>query len=229
MQINFSLSEREILMRCFLLHLILILALSSMVEAVNFDKNQKIAVMDFGIHEKAISQEIRSANVGKAACDYIIEAMVESTYFNVADRRGMQAKFDEEGLKTEGIIDPETAKKIADKLQCKYIIYGNISDLTASDISTEVLANGVKVYTITAHIIARMMDVDTGDIVNMVKGEGKSKSSFTQIGSYHTGYFKIGTKMVTQDSVHNAIKKAACSTVDILIERLYEIKPKKKK
>ena len=57
------------------------------------------------------------------------------------------------------------------------------------------------------------MDVETGDILMAVKGDGKSKSSFVKLhaGNGLTGVkvLKIGTVNVTMDSVHNAIAKAA--------------------
>ena len=68
-------------------------------------------------------------------------------------------------------------------------------------------------------MILRMMDVDTGAIVSMSKGEGKSKSSFTQIGS-PMYMITVGTKTVTQDSVHNAIQKAAYQATEILVDRM---------
>lgn len=215
--------------RFAILGFIFMITLCQISEAAMLENNVRVAVMDFGTHKGAATKEINTANIGRAACEYVIEELVESKRFEVADRDRMQESFQAEGLKTEGIIDPDTAQNIAGKLQVQYIIYGNVSDLTVSDVSTEVLANGVKVYTITAHIIARMMDIDTGNIIMASKGEGKSKSSFTKVGSPHTGYFMIGTKKVTQDSVHNAVQKAAYAAVDQLIERLYGIKPKRKK
>ena len=54
-----------------------------------------------------------------------------------------------------------------------------------------------------------------------VRGDGQSKSSYvnlragTDLTTVHT--VKIGTAKVTQDSVHNAIKKAAEIMVDNMI------------
>ena len=57
------------------------------------------------------------------------------------------------------------------------------------------------------------MDIETGDIIMAVKGEGKSKSSYVkaQTRNIFTGVktLKIGNMTVTMDSVHNAIAKAA--------------------
>ena len=212
-----------------LIGLILAVALCSGAEAARIEKNVKVAVMDFGTHKGAATQEIKVANLGRAACDYVIQGLIESGCFRVADRALIQDQFDAEGIKTEGIIDPDTAQLISDKMQVNYIVYGNVTDLSASDMTTEILANGVKVYTVTAHIIARIMDISTGEILMASKGEGKSKSSFTKVGSPHVGYFSIGTKKVTQDSVHNAVQKASYAAVDQLVERLYGIKPKPRK
>lgn len=88
--------------------------------------------------------------------------------------------------------------------------------MSVSDTGTQILTNiggGVNVCTVKAHVIARVMDVETGDILMAVKGDGKSKSSFVKLhaGNGLTGVkvLKIGTVNVTMDSVHNAIAKAA--------------------
>ena len=61
-----------------------------------------------------------------------------------------------------------------------------------------------------------MMNVETGDIICIAKGEGKSKNAKSAVV-----LIEVGNTKVSQDSVHNALKKAAFQSVDILINRLY--------
>ena len=65
------------------------------------------------------------------------------------------------------------------------------------------------------------MDVETGEIITAAKGEGKSKSSFVKVEGGDVAVVKVGSVTVTQDSVHNAIQKAAFQTVDILIKNIF--------
>lgn len=189
--------------------------------AADVPERPTIAVMDFGKHAGAATKEIVVENTNKTASDYIIEALVESNHYDVMAKDILEEKIAAEGLNTEGLIDPDTAKRIGEILGVRYIIYGNLNDVTGSSTGLQVIASGGKVHTVKAHIIARMMDVETGDIVMAAKGEGKSKSAIVKAGTESFGYITVGTKRISQVSVHNALKKAAYDMVDKLTERLF--------
>lgn len=180
-----------------------------------------VAVMDFGTHKGATTADINLTAAEKASCDYIIERLVEDGRIEVMDREMMQDKLEAEQLNTTGLIDPDTAKRIGAILGVRYIVYGNVTDMSASETGTTVMASGVKLLNVKSHIIARLMDVETGDILMAAKGEGKSTSSLTKIGTEELGTITIGTKKVSQESVHNALQKAAYAATDTMLERLY--------
>ena len=56
-----------------------------------------------------------------------------------------------------GLIDPDGAKKIGEVLNVHYLVYGNVTD-----VSIAVEKALVNVTTVKAHIVLRIMDVDTG-------------------------------------------------------------------
>lgn len=194
--------------------------------AFGMEKNPTVAVMDFGVHKGATTSDISLINAEKTACEYVIDRLVDTNQFYIVDKAVIDKYIAEENLNVTGLIDPDTAQRLGQLLNAKYIIYGNVVDVTLSDTGTQVMANiggGVVVNTVKAHIIARMMDVSTGDIIMAAKGEGKSKSTYTKVKAAPIGIVTIGTAKVTQDSVHNAIQKAAYASVDLLVKRL-EIK-----
>ncbi|MDY4920945.1 MAG: CsgG/HfaB family protein [Phascolarctobacterium sp.] len=211
----------------FLLLIPLVLVSQSVLAAV-VDRNASVAVMDFGTRPGATTAEININNAEHASCDYVISRLVNRNCFNVMEKELVLNKAQSRGLKVVGLIDPDTAKQLGNLLNAKYIIYGNIANVSVSDTGTEVLSGisgGVNVCTVKAHIIARMMDVDTGNIVMVAKGDGKSKSTFIRasVGKslYNADIITIGAVKVTQDSVHNAIQKAAYATVDDFMFRLF--------
>lgn len=181
----------------------------SNVEA--FTKEDAIAVMDFGTRPGASPSEINIQNAEYTSSEYIISALVKSG-FNVQDKDMVLGKLKELNLKTVGIIDPDTAREIGNILNVRYIMYGNVANVsTAADsygVNVSGVIAGVDVCTVKAHIIARIMDVETGNIVKMMKGDGESKSSYVEAGTQTIGTVGVGTKTVTMDSVHNAIRKA---------------------
>lgn len=204
-------------MRKILLILTMIFAMS--IQISEAAETPIVAVMDLGTHPGAVPIDINILNAGRVASDYTVEKLLDDNQFIVMERTIIDEQLEEENLKYEGIIDPDTAQRIGKMLGAKYLIYGNVNDVTLSDVGTQVLTSGVTVCTVGSHVILRMMDVDTGAIVSMSKGEGKSKSSFTQVGS-PMYMITVGTKTVTQDSVHNAIQKAAYQATEILVDRM---------
>ena len=183
-----------------------------------------VAVMDFGTHPGAATSDISIANAGKTTSEYVTDSLVKSGRFIVMERDLHQKSLEEERLKTTGLIDPDTAKRIGELLHVDYLIYGNVTDISVSDTGTQVntfVVGGVTVGTVKAHIIVRMMEIKTGSIIMAAKGEGNSKSSYVKVGTRPMGLVSIGTKTVTQDSVHNALQKGANAAVELLAERLY--------
>lgn len=151
----------------------------------------------------------------------ILKDLFSGKTLDVIDRFLVEEKIKAARLNTEGLIDPDTALKLGKILGVKYIIYGNVNDVTLSDVGTQIGIGGVTICTVKSHIIVRMMNVETGEIISAAKGEGKSQSSFVKIQGGEVAVIEVGRTKVTQDSVHNAIQKAAFQAVDILIERLY--------
>lgn len=207
---------------------ILLLSFSTGVSAATIDRNATVAVMDFGTRPGASTAEININNAEHVSCDYIISRLVNRQCFNVMEKELALNTAKANGLNVIGIIDPDSAKKIGELLDAKYLIYGNITNVSISDTGTSIMGNiggGVNVCTVKAHIIARMMDIATGNIIMVAKGEGKSKSNFVKIayGSSlaNVSVIKIGTVKVTQDSVHNAIQKAAYAAVDDFMFKLF--------
>ena len=184
-----------------------------------FQEMPTVAVMDFGKLSDA-ADGIRTDNVGLTVSEYIIEALIESGKFEVASREQIKEILAENDLEIAGIIPPSKARQIGKILGVRYIIYGNVNDVNSDTFTLEIISNGADVHTVKALIIARMMDVETGDIVTAARGEGKSKSSRVKVSAMNVGYISIGSAKVSEVSVHNAIKKAAYSMVDLLIERL---------
>lgn len=204
------------MLKKFLLGIGLAMLWSSHCFAAAIAKDANVAVMDFGTRPGATPSEININNAEYASSEYIINGLVNKHCFNIMDKDMVMHRLQEKQLKTVGLIDPDTAKKIGSLLNTRYIIYGNVTNVSVSDTGTQIMTNiggGVNICTVKAHMIARVMDVETGDILMAVKGDGKSKSSFVKLhaGNGLTGVkvLKIGTVTVTMDSVHNAIAKAA--------------------
>lgn len=211
-------------MNRIILLLVSVLLFSQSALAALPPKEACVAVMDFGTRPGASTSEINIHNAEYTSSEYVINRFVNRNCFTVKEKDIVMSRLKEQNLKTTGLIDPDTAKHIGEILGVRYIIYGNVANVSVSNTGTEILYNiggGVNVCTVKAHMVGRIMDVETGDILMATRGDGKSKSSFVKIRAgnslLNTHVLTLGTVKVTMDSVHNAIQKAAESMVDNMI------------
>lgn len=202
---------------------LLVLSNAFAAQAAMIEKDAVVAVMDFGTHPGAASSDIALANAEGTTSEYVIARLINDGKMVVMDKENVRNQLEANNVKLTGLIDPDSAKVIGDVLNCQYIVYGNVNDVSVSNTGTRMLGpvgGNVNICTVKSHVIARIMNVYDGTIVMAAKGEGVSKSSYTDIHSLQGG-IQIGTVTVTQESVHNALQKAAFNAVDILTQRLY--------
>ena len=197
-------------MKRFLLICAVILLTFANVDAALIDKDSTIAVTDLGVLKGTSEPDINLLNAETASSEYVIQRLAMTKNFSVKDRSLVYEAL--KNLKMFGLIDPDNAKKIGKILGVRYLVYGNVTD-----VSVAVEKALVNVNTVKAHIVLRIMDVETGKILMASKGEGTSASAF----GGDENFFVIGTVKVTQTAVHNALQKAAFQAVDVLNERLF--------
>ena len=208
-------------MKKFLIVLLITISICANIEAALIDKNSSIAVMDMGTNIGTSDLSVYLFNVEKSSSEYIIQRLIEQYKLNVVDKDLFIDKLKMENLDTTGLIDPDTAKRIGEILNVKYLIYGKVVNVSVAEDENGLEGLSVKSRTVKANIVARIMEVNTGRIIMAAKGEGKSKSAHLSFTDESFGEFlTIGNVKVSQDSVHNALQKAAFQVVDILIERL---------
>ena len=95
-----------------------------------------------------------------------------------------------------------------------------VANVSLSETGGALGGTGLTKNTVQAHIVGRVMDTETGRILYMGKGTGKSASTYTKVKGIVGGTLAFGTVQVTQDSVHNAIQKAAYAMVDELNKKI---------
>ena len=186
-------------MKTLILIFTALMTFSSITEAALIDKNAMIAVMDLGNHKSNAELDFDLVNAEKSASEYIIQGLNKHNV-NIIDKELIQDELKKKNLNTSSIIDPDTAKQIAEILNIDYIVYGNVVSVTLEEKDK-----------VTARIVARIMEVKTGKIIMAAKGMGKSESSL----------FTVRDDNANQENIHNALKKAAFQSVDIFVERLY--------
>ena len=198
-------------MKTFAIICAMILLTTQVAFAATIERGATVAVTDLGVHSGTSDPDVNLLNAEAASSEYVIARLVATNNFTVKERSLVYDAL--KNLNMLGLIDPDGAKKIGEVLNVRYLVYGNVTD-----VSVGVEKALVNVTTVKAHIVLRIMDVDTGKILTAARGEGTSASSL--VGDEN--FFYIGTVKVTQTAVHNALQKAAFQAVDILNERLFK-------
>lgn len=207
-------------MRKFISSLIMAGLLSVSGSALAIDRSSDIAIMDFGTRPGATEAEINVNNAEYVTSEYIIDRLVDDKCFQVKEKDFVMEQINAADISTVGIIDPDTAKRIGKMLNVRYILCGNVANVSLSETGGALGGTGLTKNTVQAHIVGRVMDTETGSILYMIKGTGKSASTYTKVKGIVGGTLAFGTVQVTQDSVHNAIQKAAYAMVDELNKKI---------
>lgn len=207
-------------MKKFILPLIFTALLGICTSGFAIDRNSEIAIMDFGTRPGATEVEISLNNAEYVTSEYIIDRLLDDKCFYVKEKDFVMGQVNDAAISTVGVIDPDMAQKIGKLLNVRYILCGNIANVSLSEVGGALGGTGLTKNTVQAHIVGRVMDTETGSILYMVKGTGKSASTYTKVKGIVGGTLAFGTVQVTQDSVHNAIQKAAYAMVDELNKKI---------
>ena len=167
----------------------------------------RVMFMDVGLHNYLIS-------VDKLVSDYMVEALVDSSKFNVMDIESFKEKIHEHKIQNLGESNLSSARKIAEQSNIDYLIYGNFDRTYDDNFMIEPKFEKQKFSSVQAILIVRVMNVKTGEVVTVIKGDGVSDRS--EIDSEDLK--NLDNNKVPISSVHNAIKKAAYDVVDKLIK-----------
>lgn len=204
-------------------HVTIILALLFLTVTLNVEaaarSPMKVAVLEFGNYEGIDIDSIKIA-VRQTVYDHVVDSLTNSERFIVIEREWLDEFLNQSGLEyMPGSIDPETARRIGEALDVPYLLCGNVLGISAEERETNVLENGVVLYTVRASLVMTLIDVRTGQFVAMEDGTGKSSSSKVKTAvSLET--FTIGAKQVSQISLANALRKAADEMIGALIKHL---------
>lgn len=195
---------------CILLYLLLLMN----VPCVLAKEPVSIAVMDFALPQGISSAELVADGSYTGVGDFIVKELLTDNRFNLIDKAIYSEQLIKEHVKTVGIIDQESAKKIGKIMNVRYIIYGNVTELGNDTNENSVCGVGLNLHNVKAKVTLRMLDVQTGNILLAVSGEGKSESSNVEVKMNEDYGLQIGTSRVSSISAYNAIQKAATNVVE---------------
>ena len=135
---------------------------------------------------------------GVALSDLVTDQMVNSGKFDMLDRKNLDATLNEHHLQASGEVDPATAINAGRLVGARYLISGNILQLDHTGSSGAAvgsaiggiaggLIGGVRSDRVTLKVAVRVVDAQTGRIVQSFSDE-KTESATSLTGGGYSGW-----------------------------------------
>ena len=176
---------------------------------------RRVAVLPF--EYGAVSSQVGTVDVGKGIVSLIITRLVNDGTYSVCERQVMDQILKEQNLSTSDRAHPATAAKIGKLLGVDAIIVGTVTQFGFENHSTNVGAGlsaassyipyvgglggfgGLTVHKqkVKVAIDARLVDINTGEILGAVNGGGGNRSAAVHLCGATAGAATIGDHKVS--------------------------------
>lgn len=172
------------------------LTLALAAPAGQAQQKKRIAVLNFDygtVHSYVGSIFGADVDIGRGIADILVEKLVEGGVFSVYERKAIDKIMAEQNFSNSDRADPSSAAKIGKLLGVDAIVMGSITQFGRDD-KTRSLGGfgaaagrfgvggiGRKESKAVVAISARMVDVNTGEILMASTGTGESKRSGTSL------------------------------------------------
>jgi len=195
-----------------------------------FGQKHRVAVMDFnyGTVQSSVAAIFGSdQDVGKGIVDLLIDRLVNDGTYRVIERQALDKIMAEQNFSNSNRADPNSAAKIGKLLGVDTIIVGDITQFGRDDHNTNVGGMGstlgkyglggvgLRKSKAVVAVTARMVDVNTGEILASVSGTGESARSGTNLlggggsgWSSGAGHLDMGSSNFGQTILGEAVKQA---------------------
>jgi curli biogenesis system outer membrane secretion channel CsgG len=193
-------------------------------------RKKRVAIIDFeyGTVRTAVSGLFGTdVDVGRGICDLLVKHLVKDGSYTVIERRMLDKILAEQNFSTSDRANPATAAKIGKVLGLDAMIVGSITQFGNETKTTKIGGSGGGIggfgiggfgkskSKAIVTIDARLIDVDTAEILAVADGKGESKRESTSLlgggGSWHgfgAGGVDFGSSDFEQTILGEAIKQA---------------------
>ncbi len=193
-------------------------------------RKKRVAIIDFeyGTVRTAVSGLFGTdVDVGRGICDLLVKHLVKDGSYTVIERRMLDKILAEQNFSTSDRANPATAAKVGKILGLDAIVVGSITQFGNETKTTKIggAGGGIGGFGIGGFgkskskaivtIDARLIDVDTAEILAVADGKGESKRESTSLlgggGSWHgwgAGGVDFGSSDFEQTILGEAIKQA---------------------
>ena len=170
-------------------------------------EKMRVAVLDFDY--ATVKTDVAAIfgtdqDIGKGITDLLIDKLVNDHVYRMVDRQAMAKILAEQNFSNSNRADPNTAAHIGKLLGVQAIIVGSITQFGRDDKNyggagqggtwhgVGMGSLGLKKSKATVGITARIIDVNTGEILASSTGTGSSQRSGTSVGGSGSNWYSGG-------------------------------------
>ncbi len=198
--------------------------------AVPQGRKKRVAVFDFDyatVRTNSAALFGSDIDVGKGIADLIVTDLVKNGTYSVIERKALDKILAEQNFSTSDRANPASAAKLGKILGVDAIIIGSITQFGNDTKNTNIGGGGggfggfgiggfghKKSKAIVA-IDARLVDIDTAEILGVAEGKGESSRESTSLlgggGNWHgwgAGHADFGSSDFQNTIIGEAVKKA---------------------
>src|SRR5438132_11814128 len=168
-----------------------LLTAAILVTAVHAQDKKRVAVMNFeyGTVQSGVASIFGSnVDVGKGMADILVDRLVTDGTYTVIERKALDKLLAEQNFQNSDRADPSGAARIGKLLGVSAIIIGSVTEFGRDDKSTSVGGGaiggiagrygiggvGKREAKAVVQLSARMVNVETGEILAVAQGRGES-------------------------------------------------------
>ena len=180
---------------------------SGRASATTAPRRTRVAVLDFDyatVHSTVSAIFGRNVDVGKGVTDLLVTYLVKDGSYSVIERKALDTILAEQNFSNSDRADPSSAARIGKLLGVDAIIVGSITQFGNDTKTTGLGGAGAglgkfglgrlnqKESKAVVGLTARLVSVDTGEILAAVEGQGESKRKSTSLGAAGAGWRGFG-------------------------------------
>ncbi len=191
------------------------------------EKKIRIAVMPLDMHQVK-RWWTGNWDVGIGIAETITTELVNTGEFTVVERAQLQKVLDEQQLGKEGVLDPATAARVGNILGVQLMLLGTVTEFSLDTQKVNVPILGKVDVTIARCVInAKMVSVETAEIMAAMKGEGQfDRKGFALGGAFgDLQGLSFSSREFRDHILGQATEVAAKEIVEQTVEKTADLEP----
>jgi len=220
------------------------LTVAASAQASATPRKKRIAIMDFDyatVHGGIAAIFGQDIDIGKGVADLLVTNLVKDGSYSIIERKALDKILTEQNFSNSDRANPNSAAKIGKLLGVDAIVVGSITEFGNETKNTNLGGAGGalggfglgglghKKSKAVVALTARMVDIDTGEILAVAEGKGESNRQSTSLlgggGNWH-GFGGGNADFGSSDFQNTIIGEATKAAVDQMTTEVVSDKDK---